>query len=57
MIAYIKHPLNKAKRDEYVAQGYKVIDMRFKPDELGAKDIVVDVEKPKRRRTKKTKQE
>ncbi|AUR89743.1 hypothetical protein NVP1132O_07 [Vibrio phage 1.132.O._10N.222.49.F8] len=53
-IAYVKHPISKEEVTKIRSQGFKVIDVRFKPEKLedGDKDFT---EKPKRKpRAKKS---
>lgn len=42
-IAYEKHPVSPERKKELRAQGYKILDLRFKPA-----DLPVEAEKPKR---------
>ncbi len=49
MIAYAKHPLSQADKLKLRKDGYKIIDLRFKPNVMGEGDIVF----PKPRRKKK----
>ena len=45
-IAYVKHPIEKSEVDKIRKQGFKVVDVKFKPEKLeaGDKDFT---EKPK----------
>ena len=40
--AYVKHPVKKALNKE----GFKVVDIKFKPEKLGKDDKVVEKPKP-----------
>lgn len=50
-IAYAKHPLAKDDADKLIAEGFKIIDIKFKPDVIGEDDTVFP--KPKKTRAKK----
>ena len=45
-IAYEPHPVSPERKAELRAQGYKILDARFKPEEPEAKPV--EAEKPKR---------
>ena len=44
-VAYIDHPCEKSQKDKLVAEGYKVVDSRFKPAELKEGDIYASEKK------------
>lgn len=44
-VAYVEHPITKAEKKAFNMEGFKVVDIRFKPEKLEAGDKVV--EKPK----------
>ncbi len=44
-IAYVEHPVSKAQKVELKQKGFKILDIRFKPEELEKGDKVF--EKPK----------
>jgi hypothetical protein len=39
-IAYAKHPLAISEKEKLVSEGFKVLDIKFKPEKMGGKDIV-----------------
>lgn len=41
-IAYVKHPVTAKEKRELVNKGFKIIDIRFKPVEVGKNDKVID---------------
>lgn len=62
-IAYEPHPVSKERKAELRAQGYTIIDARFKPAEPIAEQVQTVEEikaepkpKPKRTSTRKTKE-
>ena len=45
-IAYLIHPVSEERKRKFVSDGYKIVDIRFKPDDLREEDFVdVDDEK------------
>lgn len=48
---YVKHPVCNGVVEKIQAQGYKIVDIRFKPDELPDGDKVYE-DKPKRKTRK-----
>lgn len=48
--AYIKHPASKDDLQKATYEGYRVLDLKFKPEKIGDNDIVIGAEKPKRKR-------
>lgn len=44
-IAYVEHPVSKELKSQLKAEGFKVVDLVFKPEKLEDGDKVV--EKPK----------
>lgn len=50
-IAYAKHPIELTDIESLVSDGYKIIDIKFMPDDIGKEDIVFP--KPKKERVKK----
>jgi hypothetical protein len=52
MIAYAKHPLSKADRLMLRKDGYKIIDLRFKPETLGEGDKIFPEVKRKKKKSK-----
>lgn len=40
-IAYVEHPVSAEQAKSLRADGYKVIDLRFKPEQIGTDDTVV----------------
>lgn len=54
-IAYLKHPVSSETKAEYIGKGFRIIDARFAPEELGAGDVRNDLAAPKPpKRTRKT---
>lgn len=51
-IAYVKHPVSKEEVNKIRDDGFKVVDLRFKPSSIGKDDKVFDG-KPKRKTAKK----
>ena len=51
--AYIKHPVSMDDFNKAASEGYRVLDLKFKPETLNEGDIVIGEEKPKRTRKKK----
>ena len=47
MIAYCKHPLLQETAKEFRDDGYEVIDLRFKPGQIGKRDIIYPAPKKK----------
>jgi len=45
-IIYLKHPVSPEEKAKHRAEGFRIIDARFKPEE-------VEAEKPKRKRKTK----
>jgi hypothetical protein len=45
-VIYLKHPVSPEEKAKYRAEGFRIIDERFKPEE-------VEAEKPKRKRKAK----
>lgn len=41
-IAYVEHPVSPDKKEKIRADGYTVIDIKFKPDQIGMDDTVID---------------
>lgn len=39
-IAYLKHPLSPARKKEFKGKGFKIIDLRFKPEKTANGDHV-----------------
>lgn len=58
MIAYVIHPLARADKLKLRNRGFRVVDIRYKPDFIGDKDIVVPVNtnKKRKRKSKNTKE-
>lgn len=52
--AYIKHPTKQQDVEKAVSGGYRVIDLKFKPNVIGDDDIVLGEEKPKPKRESKS---
>ena len=52
-IHYEKHPVSAERKAELLAQGVKIVDLRFKPADIAE----LAEEKPKRRTKRITKQE
>lgn len=50
--AYVKHPISKEDKKKLNEQGFKVVDLKFKPEEIEKGDKVIDG-KPKRTRKPK----
>jgi len=32
--AYLQHPLSKDRKKEFMGKGFKILDLRFKPEKL-----------------------
>lgn len=45
-IAYVEHPVGKQEKKDYQKKGFKVVDVRFKPEKLGDGDKVFIKKKP-----------
>ncbi|MCP3907192.1 MAG: hypothetical protein GY712_04165 [Oceanicoccus sp.] len=53
-IAYVKHPVSKEEVNKIRADGFNVVDLKFKPSSIGKDDKVFDGKpKPKRKAVKK----
>lgn len=52
-VAYVKHPLAPELKAQIRGEGFRVVDIRFKPEILPDGDIVYGEQKPKRRRKPK----
>ena len=52
MIAYAKHPLSQGDKQKLRADGYKILDYRFKPKILSKGDKVWPEVKRKKKATK-----
>lgn len=50
-IAYAKHPLKPDDKKKLKADGYKILDVKFKPDEIGSDDIVFPAVKRSRKKS------
>lgn len=48
-IAYLKHPLDADRKAEFQAKGFKIIDVRYAPEKVGADDHVDGRTKRKRK--------
>lgn len=48
-IAYLSHPVSAEKVAEFQEQGFRIIDLRFKPEKTGKDDYVDGAEAPKKR--------
>ena len=46
-IAYCEHPLTKAEKAKIRKEGFKIIDVRFKPEKIADGDKVFNKPKPK----------
>ncbi len=44
--AYVESPVSKENKKALNKEGYKVIDIKFKPEKLGKDDKVVERPKP-----------
>ena len=44
-IAYVKHPVTPAQKEELNGQGFRIVDLRYKPEEIAKGDKVVDDKK------------
>lgn len=44
--AYVKHPVSKEDKKALNKEGFKVVDIKFKPEKLGKDDKVVEKPKP-----------
>jgi hypothetical protein len=53
-VHYEKHPVSAERKAELLALGFKIVDARFKPDEIEDQS---QEEKPKRRTKRTAKQE
>ncbi len=51
-VAYVKHPLSKVEAEKIRAEGFRILDLKFKPETISKGDKVIDG-KPKARATKK----
>jgi len=51
---YVKHPLTKEKKLECLSQypNFKILDLRFKPDQLPEGDLVYGDKPPARKKVK-----
>lgn len=49
-VAYVEGRVTKEEKKAFNKDGFKVVDVRFKPDEIGVNDKVVELkpEKPKK---------
>lgn len=54
-IAYVEHPVSPKRKAQLRADGYKVIDVRFKPEQIGMDDTVIDKTTEKKTVKSKTK--
>ena len=46
-IAYVEHPLSMADKFEITSKGFTVVDLEFKPEEIGKNDKVITKGKKK----------
>lgn len=60
-VIYLKHPVSPDEKTKLIAQGYKILDERFKPEGLAKESAsgtktqsVTEKPKPIRRRTRKS---
>ncbi len=52
-VAYAKHPLASEDAQKLRADGYKILDIKFKPDVIGKEDTVFPKPPVKRKAKKK----
>lgn len=41
MIAYVEHPVTPKQKVELKKQGFKILDVQFKPKKIGGDDKVI----------------
>jgi len=47
-IAYVEHPVLKDEVKKLNKEGFRVVDLKFKPKEIGDDDKVIQKTKPKK---------
>lgn len=48
-IAYVEHPVSKEQKKEIMSKGFKIVDVRYKPEEIGEDDEVLMHNKPEKK--------
>lgn len=46
--AYVEHPVSRDEKEKLNGEGFKVVDIRFKPAEIGKDDKVIQKPKAKK---------
>lgn len=41
-VAYVKHPVTPKRKEQLINDGFKLVDIRFKPESVNSDDLVDD---------------